>query len=190
MDILKTVRLRWTPQFRPATPEQIRNAAGGYTFAVDDWARLRRFLTLGTDGGTFYASDRELTYDNADVVFRLTVTDPIGLVDRIVEVSEAGRAPRQNAALFALAIAASGDDVNGRRAALAALPRVARTATALFLFVGYVEQFRGWAGHCVALWGSGIPTCRSIGWPTNWSSTGSGTAGLTATCSGWPARPE
>lgn len=163
MDILKTVRLRWTPQFRPATPEQIRNAAGGYTFAVDDWARLRRFLTLGTDGGTFYASDRELTYDNADVVFRLTVTDPIGLVDRIVEVSEAGRAPRQNAALFALAIAASGDDVNGRRAALAALPRVARTATALFLFVGYVEQFRGWGRtlrRAVGQWYTDMPIDR------------------------------
>src|SRR5690349_3443631 len=106
MDILKTVRSRWTPQSRAAAPEQIPNVAGGYTFAVDDWARLRRFLTLGTDGGTFYASDRDVTYDNADVVFRLTVTDPIGLVDRIVEVSEAGRAPRQNPALFALAIAA------------------------------------------------------------------------------------
>ncbi|RZT17822.1 60 kDa SS-A/Ro ribonucleoprotein [Mycobacterium sp. BK558] len=144
MDILKTVRLRWTPQFRAARPEQIRNAAGGYTFAVDDWARLSRFLTLGTDNGTFYTSDRELTFDNVDVVLRLTVTDPIGLVERIVEVSEAGRAPRQNPALFALAIAASGDDVDGRRAALAALPRVARTATALFLFADYVEQFRGW----------------------------------------------
>ncbi|PJK20326.1 TROVE domain-containing protein [Mycolicibacterium goodii] len=144
MDILKTIRLRHTPQTQPATPGQVRNAADGYTFPVDDWARVHRFLTLGTDGGTYYTTDRGLTRDNAEVVFRVAATDPVGLVDRIIEVSEAGRAPKANPALFALAIAASVENVDGRRAALAALPRVARTGTHLFLFAGYVEQFRGW----------------------------------------------
>lgn len=144
MDILKTIGLRQTPQPRAAKAEQTLNAAGGYTFSIDLWARVHRFLTLGTDGGTYYTSDRALTRDNAEVVLRAAQTDPVGLVNRIVEVSEAGRAPKQNPALFALAIAASADDVEGRRAALAALPRVARTATQLFLFAGYVEQFRGW----------------------------------------------
>lgn len=144
MDILKTIGLRRTPQWYAAKPEQIPNAAGGYTFSLDDWGRVQRFLTLGTDGGTFYATDRALTRDNADVVLRAAANDPVRLVNLIVEVSEAGRAPKQNPALFALAIAASVDSVDGRRAALAALPRVARTATHLFLFAGYVEQFRGW----------------------------------------------
>jgi 60 kDa SS-A/Ro ribonucleoprotein len=160
MDILRTINLRWTPQSRAAKREQLLNAAGGYTFSVDDWARVHRFLTLGTDGGTYYTGDRELTRDNAEVVLRAAATDPIGLVDRIVEVSEAGRAPKANPALFALAIAASADDVDGRRAALAALPRVARTGTQLFLFAGYVEQFRGWGPtlrRAVAQWYTGRP---------------------------------
>lgn len=144
MDILRFFGTRKTRQSAAATPDQQRNAAGGYTFAADDWARVHRFLTLGTDGGTYYAGDVELTRDNAGVVLRVAATDPIGLVNRIVEVSEAGRAPKVNPALFALAIAASVDDAEGRRAALAALPRVARTGTHLFLFAGYVEQFRGW----------------------------------------------
>ncbi|MGV0740973.1 TROVE domain-containing protein [Mycolicibacterium sp. XJ870] len=144
MDILTTFNRRRTRQSQIAKPEQVLNAAGGYTFSVDDWSRVHRFLTLGTDGGTYYTGDRELTRDNADAILRAAGTDPIGLVNRIVEVSEAGRAPKQNPALFALAIAASTDDVDGRRAALAALPRVARTGTHLFLFAGYVEQFRGW----------------------------------------------
>lgn len=155
MDILKTISLRRTPQSQAAKQEQVLNAAGGYTFSVDDWSRVRRFLTLGTDGGTYYTSDRELTRDNADVVLRAAAADPIGLVARILEVSEAARAPKQNPALFALAIAASADDVDGRRAALAALPRVARTGTHLFLFAGYVEQFRGWGPtlrRAVAQW--------------------------------------
>jgi 60 kDa SS-A/Ro ribonucleoprotein len=144
MDILKTIGLRRTPQRYAAKPEQVPNDAGGYTFSVDDWTRVHRFLTLGTDGGTYYTSDRELTRENADVVLRVAANDPVRLVNLIVEISEAGRAPKPNPALFALAIAASVDSVDGRRAALAALPRVARTGTHLFLFVGYIEQFRGW----------------------------------------------
>jgi 60 kDa SS-A/Ro ribonucleoprotein len=160
MDILKTINLRWTPQSRAAKREQLLNAAGGYTFSVDDWARVHRFLTLGTDGGTYYTRSGELTRDNAEVVLRAAATDPGGLVNRIVEVSEAGRAPKVNPALFALAIAASADDVDGRRAALAALPRVARTGTQLFLFAGYVEQFRGWGPtlrRAVAQWYTARP---------------------------------
>jgi 60 kDa SS-A/Ro ribonucleoprotein len=61
MDILKTINLRWTPQSRAAKREQLLNAAGGYTFSIDDWARVHRFLTLGTDGGTYYTGSGELT---------------------------------------------------------------------------------------------------------------------------------
>lgn len=144
MDTLTTVNTRRTPQTQKADPRQTRNAAGGYTFPMDDWARVHRFLTLGVSGGTFYASAEELTKDNAEVIFRAAAANPIELVRRIVDVSEGGRAPRQNPALFALAIAAAAEDVDGRRAAMSALPRVARTASHLFLFTQYVQQFRGW----------------------------------------------
>ena len=144
MDILTTIDKRHTAQRDQADPRQVKNAAGGYTFAVDDWARVHRFLTLGTDGGTYYTSAAELTKDNAAVVLRAAAKDPVELVRRIVEVSVNGRAPKQNPALFALAIAAAAEDVDGRRAAFAALPLVARTGTHLFTFAKYVEQFRGW----------------------------------------------
>lgn len=149
MDILSTFNLRpstgeGTPQSALADPRQIPNAAGGYTFALNDWARVHRFLTLGTDGGTYYTRAAELTADNASVILRAAADDPVRLVRSIVEVSAAGRAPRQSPALFALAVAAAAPDVEGRRAALAALHQVARTGSALFLFARYVEQFRGW----------------------------------------------
>lgn len=144
VDILTTIDKRHTAQTEQADPRQVKNAAGGYTFAVDDWARVHRFLTLGTDGGTYYTSAADLTKDVAAVVLRAAATDPVELVRRIVEVSVNGRAPKQNPALFALAIAAAAEDAAGRRAALAALPSVARTGTHLFTFAKYVEQFRGW----------------------------------------------
>ncbi|MEW5810241.1 MAG: TROVE domain-containing protein [Actinomycetota bacterium] len=155
MDVLTTIDKRHTAQTEQADHRQIKNAAGGYTFAVDDWNRVHRFLTLGTDGGTYYTSAKDLTKDNAAVIFRAAATDPVELVRRIVDISVAGRAPKQNPALFALAIAAACDDVDGRRAALAALPQVARTASHLFTFSNYVEQFRGWGPtlkRAVAAW--------------------------------------
>jgi 60 kDa SS-A/Ro ribonucleoprotein len=143
-DPLATINTRHTPQSQPADDRQEQNAAGGYTFTIDDMARLRRFLVLGTDGGTYYTGAAELTKDNAGVVLDLARTRATELVGEIVAVSQAGRAPKQNPALFALAAAASLGDDDGRKTALAALPLVARTGTHLFLFARYVEQFRGW----------------------------------------------
>lgn len=113
-------------------------------FAVDDWARLRRFLVLGTEGGSFYASETDLTAANAGAVARCIAADGARAVREIVEVSQAGRAPKNDPALFALAMAAGAEDVATRRAALDALPQVARTGTHLFLFASFVEGFRGW----------------------------------------------
>lgn len=143
-DPLSQVSTRVTPQAKQADPRQVPNSAGGWGFTVNKSTRLHRFLTLGTDGGTYYASERNLTTHNAQVVIDYAKNAPLKLVEQAVDVSVAGRAPRNNPALFALAAAAGLGDDAGRRAALAALPRVARTGTHLFTFAGYAEQFRGW----------------------------------------------
>lgn len=143
-DILRVVNKRRTPQGVQARSDQVRNSAGGWTFELDDAARLRRFLILGTDGGTFYASPLALTLENAAAVERMCVDDPGALLDLVHEVSVGGLAPKPNPALFALAVAASFADDANRARALRMLPEIARTGTHLFLFATYVEQFRGW----------------------------------------------
>ena len=142
MDVLRKINTRITPQHQKATAKQVANSAGGYVFALDDVARLRRFLILGVDGGTYYTSAHALAVDNVKVLERLASEDPRTLVDTIVQVSTSGAAPRQNPALFALAYATSVPQ--SRDAALGALPQVARTGSHLFTFARYVEQFRGW----------------------------------------------
>ena len=142
MDILRSIGTRETPQHRRASAGQVPNSAGGYVFALDDAARLRRFLILGADGGTYYTNAQTLAIDNAKVLERMAAADPRTLVDTIVEVSTSGAAPKQNPALFALAHAASVPQT--REAALGALPKVARTGSHLLTFADYVEQFRGW----------------------------------------------
>lgn len=136
-------RLRATPQTEPI-PGTVPNAAGGHAFAVGDWARLDRFLVLGSEGGSYYASPRALTAANAAAVQRCIAQDGARAVAAIVAVSEGGRAPKQDPAIFALALAAASADLATRRAALAALPRVCRTGTHLFRFAASVEAMRGW----------------------------------------------
>jgi 60 kDa SS-A/Ro ribonucleoprotein len=143
-DPLAAVNTRTTSQRVQADPIQVANNAGGFVFEVTPETRLRRFLTLGSTGGTFYVGEQELTKDNADVVLDFARHRGADLVSQVLAISEGGRAPKQNPCLFALAAAAGLGDVDTRRAALAALPRVARTGTALFQFVTYAQQFRGW----------------------------------------------
>lgn len=135
----------------PGDTKQVKNNAGGYVYAVDKWMRLQRFLILGTDGGTFYVKERALTRENAAVVEACLAEDAGLTIETIVSVSDAGRAPKNDQAIFALALAAStqNPDAKGlassaiRLRALAALPRVCRIPTHLFHFVEYVKALRG-----------------------------------------------
>lgn len=133
-----------TPQTEQADPRQVQNNAGGFTFALDKWKRLDRWLILGAEGGTYYVSERKLTRDNAKSILECLKEDGARTVARIVEISEAGRAPKNDPAVFALALAAADESPATKAAAYAALPRVCRIGTHLFQFVEAVDALRGW----------------------------------------------
>lgn len=142
------------PQTQPL-PGQVANNAGGHWYTLDDWGRLERFLVLGSEGGTYYVGERALTRDNALAVQRCLKADGPRVVARAVDISERGRAPRNDPALFVLAMAAAAEDEATRRTALAALPRVVRIGTHILAFAGMVEGFRGWGRglrRAVARW--------------------------------------
>jgi 60 kDa SS-A/Ro ribonucleoprotein len=135
--------------------KQVRNSNAGFSFAVDDWARLDRFLVLGCEGGSYYAAERPLTQENAQAVIRCIAADGAEVVRRIVAVSTLGRAPKNDAAIFCLALAASVGSAETKQAALAALDQVCRTGTHLFQFAAAVEELRGWGRglrRAVASW--------------------------------------
>jgi 60 kDa SS-A/Ro ribonucleoprotein len=134
-----------TPQAEPIPDStQVPNSAGGYAWPVDNWKRLDRFVIFGSERGTYYIRERTLTRENAAAVIECIAADGPRVVRRVVEISDAGRAPKNDPALFVLAIAAAlGDDAT-RAMALAALPAVARTGTHLFHWLQYVKAFRGW----------------------------------------------
>lgn len=131
-----------------ALPGQVPNSAGGFTWAVDDLKRLRRFLCLGSEGGSYYIGEIELGKENAKAILRL-IAEGKGesVVQEIVEFSVGGRAAKQDPIIFALALCARSDDVKTKKAAYEALNRVCRIPTHLFSFIEFCQNLStgtGW----------------------------------------------
>jgi 60 kDa SS-A/Ro ribonucleoprotein len=124
---------------------QVENSAGGYSYPVDSWTRLTRFLILGTEGGTYYASERKQTREETKSVTDCIALDAQRTVDLIVDVSTKGRAPKNDPAVLALAICAASDNPAARKLAYEAIPKVCRIGTHLFQFVTAVNELRGWS---------------------------------------------
>src|SRR6266566_473544 len=136
---------RNTPQSQPIPgSNQVRNSGSGYSWQVDDWTRLDRFLILGAEGGTYYITERELVKQNHDPILRCIKQDGIRAVNRIVEISGSGRAPRNDPAIFALALVVTHGDAPAKAHAFANLNKVCRIGTHLFHFAEYVNAMRGW----------------------------------------------
>src|SRR6266550_6491052 len=141
----KHVSSKVTPQSE-AIPgsSQVPNSAGGFSFEISPFQKLDRFLILGNEGGSYYASEKAMTKTNAKNVIDLIKTDGIKVVQRVIEISDAGRAPKNDPALFVLALAAKYGNLDTRRAAYNALQKVARIGTHLFTFADNIEEFGGW----------------------------------------------
>lgn len=123
---------------------QVKNNAGGYSFSLDCWMRLERWLILGAEGGTYYASEKELTKENAKIIEECLRLDGQRTVKTIVKISQSGRAPKTDPAIFALALAASDLNELTRKEAFLALPKVCSTGAHLFRFSKYIDHLRGW----------------------------------------------
>jgi 60 kDa SS-A/Ro ribonucleoprotein len=138
---------RGTPQSHQAHPQQVANSAGGYSFPLDDWGRLDRFLILGTEGGTYYIGQRELTRENTDTLRRLLDVDGRRVIARTVEVSAQGLAHKNDPALFVLALASINSNPVVRKAAFSALHNIARIGTHLYTFIDYRQTLGGGWGR-------------------------------------------
>lgn len=126
----------------PGRTDEVKNNAGGFVFKVSDVDRLVRFLILGTDKGTFYVSERNLTRANAGFVSEMIRTNEALVVDTTVRVSDEGRAKSNSQALFVLALVMTEGKDKAR--AREAVGRVVRTSYHLFEFAQYIDDLGGW----------------------------------------------
>ena len=147
-----------TPQSKaiPGREAEMKtNNAGGVTFVLDQWGVLDRFLVLGSESPSYYVGERDITKQSFDTVKKCIAADGLRVVNRVLEYSLAGRAPKNDPAVVALALAAVHGDDATKVAAYDALPKVARTGTWLFLFVSILDALGKWnaaAKRGVAKW--------------------------------------
>uniref|UniRef100_A0A7I4YLZ9 TROVE domain-containing protein n=1 Tax=Haemonchus contortus TaxID=6289 RepID=A0A7I4YLZ9_HAECO len=150
-------------QMKKKRDDQVVNTAGGYVFAVSDESRVRRFIILGTAGGTYYSTEKELTVNNVEALIKIIEKGRGSIIlKEIYEVSLAGRNPKQDPLLLALALCArhvvcdsaaktpqGGDDAAKVRSkylnelhksAFGIVNEVCRIPTHLFTFVKYCEM--------------------------------------------------
>lgn len=139
------------------------NNAGGFGFALTDWQQLDRFLILGTEGGTYYVKQEDLTRQNVDAVKRAIAADGMRVVDRTVDVSVRGLAPKNDPALYVLALCLAAPEVAVRRHAAEGMLQVARIPTHEFMFNSFAETMRGRGAtfnRAVRQWYESIPVPR------------------------------
>lgn len=138
-----------TPQRErvPGRHDQVQNNEGGFVFQIDPMEQFKRFLTMGTTGGTYYVGEAELTKECGELVLSFTQDEwmQIKAIDELVMISLAGRAPKQNPTLFALAIFCQHGTTPAKQHARKQITKVVRTGTHLFIFVRYLKQFGGWS---------------------------------------------
>jgi 60 kDa SS-A/Ro ribonucleoprotein len=123
---------------------QEMNNAGGFSFVLDVFGVLRRFLILGTEGGTYYTSEQKLTAENAKTVIEAVKVDGVKAVNMAVEVSDQGLAKSNDPAIFVLALAFAHGNEETKNLAEKSLPSICRIGTHILTFVNYVNVLTGW----------------------------------------------
>lgn len=143
MSAIKTYSNIAPTQVDKAKSEQVQNNAGGYVFEIDDLSYVKRFLILGTEKGNYYLSEKQLTFQASERLKSIIDSKGKEVVDLVIEVSHKGLAPKNDPALYLLALCSNSTDKRVRIHALANLWKVARIPTHLYHFVTYLKQIRG-----------------------------------------------
>lgn len=119
---------------------QVANNGGGFGYAVDDSVRLERFLILGSESNTFYQSAGALTRENAQAVERMWMKHPAMTAAVIASISTSGRAPKNDPAIFAVALGTISENVEARQLAFSIVSKVCRTGTHIMQLVALCKE--------------------------------------------------
>lgn len=139
-------------QFNNPTQEQvipdkaermIKNNDGCYVFQLDKWQRLNRFLIIGCAEGTYYSNSKTLTIENAQCAIDCIKEDGVRVVNELVEISDTARAPKNDAAIFVLALCCAYGNQETKNMAYKSLNKVCRIGTHLFNFMSAIKGMRG-----------------------------------------------
>jgi 60 kDa SS-A/Ro ribonucleoprotein len=124
---------------------QVKNNAGGYSFKISAQEQLERFLLIGSEGGTYYVSEQNLTKENAESIVNHIKFHGTRVVETVLDFAENRRAPNPDAGIFVLALVTAFGDEEAKNKAYSAISKVCQTSTHLFMFLANVQNLRGWS---------------------------------------------
>lgn len=133
-------------------PDQIENRAGGYVWKIDEWGQLRRFLTLGTEGGTYYASEQEMTRENVRNLEACIQADGVKTAKTIQEMRD--RVPKRDPIIYALALTHTLGNREAKAYVESIFNEIIRTGSDILQFAAFVDGMRGWGRSLSRLVGS------------------------------------
>jgi 60 kDa SS-A/Ro ribonucleoprotein len=124
----------------------VTNNKGGVSYEISDEQRFQRFLILGCEGGTYYATERELGIENLACLMRLLESGQHEVVLRLIrDVSLGGRAAKQQPTMLSLAVVLKHGSPEAKHAALALVDEVCRIPTHLFMLITFCRTMGvGW----------------------------------------------
>src|SRR6476469_4091567 len=94
----------------------VLNSAGGRDYVVDDMIYFKRFLFLGTEKGTYYATKESLDADCAECIKRILEQNRgKEMLEFLKQVNAESRVAKPGPTLFALAYMAKLGDVTLRK---------------------------------------------------------------------------
>lgn len=137
-----------TPQTAPI-PEQKdimeKNNAGGYSYSITSFQKLKRFLILGTEGGSYYQTEKDLTVKNAEnVVALIKKGEGTAVLAEAIKVSDEGKARKNEYAIFVMALVLTYGTNDDKQFAVDNVSKICRTGTHLFTLAQYLKDLRGW----------------------------------------------
>lgn len=134
------------PQTQPLPGRNmVQNNAGGYSFKITSQELLERFLLIGTEGGTYYVKEQELTAANAEAIINHIKYSGEAVVETVVDFAVNNRAPKADAGIFVLALCTAHGNEEVKKKAYNAISKVCKTSTHLFMFLANVQELRGWS---------------------------------------------
>jgi 60 kDa SS-A/Ro ribonucleoprotein len=141
----RTTTNKQTPQDQraPGRKDQIKNNAGGYVFRTSPEQRLERFLVLGATGSTYYTSQRRHTSENLDFIVDLIKKDGPMVVNKIAEISDQGRAQKNDHAIYALALCMTHGNAETKKLVELSFKHVVRIGSHLLMFIDSLRSNTG-----------------------------------------------
>ncbi|XP_057299954.1 RNA-binding protein RO60-like [Hydractinia symbiolongicarpus] len=124
------------PQSMPYNERQVMNSAGGYSFQVCDFMKLKRFLVIGSESGTYYTTSKDILFDSVQCVKRL-IKQGHGqaVLDLLEEYSTAGRIANEKPILTSLMTCAMSADTEIQQATYKKISTICNIPTKLFFFL-------------------------------------------------------